>query len=38
LTQAAVRNPDDLRELWHLEQQTRRALSQLQTALDRAER
>jgi hypothetical protein len=38
LTQAAIQQPEDLDELWHLEQQARRALSRLQTVLDRAER
>ena len=37
LAQAAVQRPDDLDELWHLEQQARRALSRLQTVLNRAE-
>ena len=38
LAQSAVQRPDDLDELWHLEQQARRALSRFQTALNRAER
>ena len=37
LAQAAVQRPDDLDELWRLEQQARRALSRLQTVLNRAE-
>ena len=36
LAQAAVHQPDDLDELWRLEQQVRRALSRVQTTLDRA--
>jgi hypothetical protein len=38
LAQSVVQRPDDLDELWHLEQQARRALSRFQTVLDRAER
>ena len=38
LTQAAANNPDDLDELWKLEQRVRTALARLQTVLDRAER
>jgi len=38
LAQAAVHHPDDLGELWPLEQQVRRALTRLQTILERAER
>ena len=37
LAQAAVRSPDDLDELWHHEQQVRRALTRLQRILGRAE-
>jgi hypothetical protein len=37
VTQAAVEQPDDLDELWRLGQQAQRALSRLQTALERAE-
>ena len=37
LAQSAVGQPEDLEELWHLEQQVRRALSRLQTTLERAE-
>lgn len=37
LAQAAVQQPDDLQELWRLEQQIRRALTRLQTTLERAE-
>jgi hypothetical protein len=37
LAQAVVQRPDDLDELWRLEQQARRALSRLQTVLNRAE-
>lgn len=38
LAQSAVHRPDDLDELWRLEQQVRRALSRFQTTLERAER
>jgi hypothetical protein len=38
LTQAAVHHPDDVAGLWQLERQVRRALTRLQTTLDRAER
>jgi hypothetical protein len=38
LAQAAVHNPDDLDELWDLEQRVRTALSRMQTVLSRAER
>jgi hypothetical protein len=38
LTQAAVQNPDDLDELWDIERRVRRALTRLQTVLNRAER
>ena len=38
LAQAAVHNPDDLNELWDLEQRVRTALSRMQTVLSRAER
>ena len=37
LAQAATHNPDDVDELWKLERQVRRALSRLQTVLNRAE-
>jgi hypothetical protein len=37
LAQAAVHSSDDLDELWHHEQQVRRALTRLQRTLDRAE-
>ncbi len=36
LAQATVRDADDLDELWHQEQQVRRALTRLQRTLDRA--
>jgi hypothetical protein len=38
LAQAAVHSPDGLDELWDLERRVRRALTRLQTVLDRAER
>jgi hypothetical protein len=38
LTQAAVHHPDDLDELWDVERKVRRALTRLQTVLNRAER
>jgi hypothetical protein len=38
LAQAAAHHPDDLDELWKLEQRVRTALSRLQTVLSRAER
>jgi hypothetical protein len=38
LAQATVRQPDDVDELWHHEQQVRRAVSRLQSVLDRAQR
>ncbi len=38
LAQAAVQHPDDLDALWHLEQQARKALTRVQTTLDRADR
>lgn len=38
LAQAAVHHPGNLDGLWHLEQQVRRALSRVQTTLDRAGR
>lgn len=38
VAQSAVQRPDDLEELWHLERQTRKALSRLQAVLERAER
>ena len=37
LAQLAVHSPDDLDELWDQEQKVRRALSRLQTVLNRAE-
>jgi len=37
VTQATVEQPDDLDELWHLVQQAQRALSRLQTVLERTE-
>ncbi|MCD6286990.1 MAG: hypothetical protein J7M39_13860 [Anaerolineae bacterium] len=37
LAQAAARSPDDLDELWHHEQQVRKALTRLQRILHRAE-
>jgi hypothetical protein len=37
VTQLAVQRPDDLEELWRLGQQAQRALSRLQTVLERAE-
>jgi hypothetical protein len=37
LAQATVHNPDDLDELWDQERKVRRALTRLQTVLNRAE-
>lgn len=37
IAQSAVQRPDDLDELWHLEQQARKTLTRLQTTLERVE-
>lgn len=37
MAQSAVQRPDDLEEIWRLEQQARKALSRLQTVLKRSE-